>query len=101
MKDKDLPVKPGGAEAETGRSGTTIPGVCVRVAGKGLTRQGVRKSGKQRTCRRAFLRFGARQIAGRAVRRSCTRGGVECSRGGGIARGPSQRRSEYALRGSV
>src|SRR5579859_4723766 len=32
------------------------PGVCVRVAGKGLTRQGVCKSGKQRTCREGFLR---------------------------------------------
>src|SRR5712692_5850886 len=39
--------------------GTPIPGVCVRVAGKGLTRQGVRKSGKQRTYKEAFLRFGA------------------------------------------
>src|SRR5260370_32743647 len=38
---------------------TTIPGVCVRVARKGLTRQGVRKSGRQRTYREAFLRFGA------------------------------------------
>src|SRR5579859_2701290 len=33
------------------------PGVCVRAAGKGLTRQGVCKSGKQRTCREGFLRF--------------------------------------------
>ncbi len=39
--------------------GTPIPGVCVRVARKGLTRQGMRKSGKQRTYREAFLRFGA------------------------------------------
>src|SRR5260370_41656191 len=38
---------------------TPIPGVCVRVAGKGLTRHGVRKSGKQRTYKEAFLRFGA------------------------------------------
>jgi hypothetical protein len=36
-----------------------IPGVFVRVAGKGLTRQGVCKSGKQRTYKEAFLRFGA------------------------------------------
>src|SRR5579864_8644360 len=40
-----------------GRRGTPIPGVCVRVAGKGVTRQGVCKSGKQRTYRRVFLRF--------------------------------------------
>ena len=33
---------------------------CVRVAGKGLTRHGVRKSGKQRAYKEAFLRFGAR-----------------------------------------
>ena len=38
---------------------TPIPGVCVRVARKGLTRHGVRKSGKQRTYKEAFLRFGA------------------------------------------
>src|SRR5713101_451424 len=38
---------------------TPIPGVCVRVARKGLTRQGVRKSGRQRTYRETFLRFGA------------------------------------------
>src|SRR5260370_40001833 len=38
---------------------TPIPGVCVRVARKGLTRQGVRKSGKQRSYKEAFLRFGA------------------------------------------
>jgi hypothetical protein len=36
-----------------------IPGVCVRVARKGLTRHGVRKSGRQRTYKEAFLRFGA------------------------------------------
>src|SRR5579864_4313266 len=29
--------------------GTAIPGVCVRAAGKGLTRQGVCKSGRERT----------------------------------------------------
>ena len=39
--------------------GTPIPGVCVRVAGKGLTRHGVRKSGMQRTYREVFLRFDA------------------------------------------
>ncbi len=38
---------------------TPTPGVCVREARKGLTRQGVRKSGKQRTYKEAFLRFGA------------------------------------------
>ncbi len=38
---------------------TPIPGVCVRVARKGLTRRVVRKSGKQRTYKEAFLRFGA------------------------------------------
>jgi len=38
---------------------TPIPGVCVRVAGKGLTRHGVRKSGKQRTYKEAFLRLSA------------------------------------------
>jgi hypothetical protein len=37
--------------------GTPIPGVFVRVARKGLTRHGVRKSGKQRTYKEAFLRF--------------------------------------------
>ena len=41
------------------KGGTPIPGVFVRVARKGLTRHGVRKSGKQRTYREAFLRFGA------------------------------------------
>ena len=39
--------------------GTPIPGVCVRVARKGLTRHGVRKSGRQRSYKEAFLRFGA------------------------------------------
>jgi len=39
--------------------GTPIPDVCVRVARKGLTRHGVRKSGKQGTYKGAFLRFGA------------------------------------------
>jgi hypothetical protein len=49
------------AEAKLGREavGNPIPGVCVRVARKGLTRHGVRKSGKQRSYREAFSRFGA------------------------------------------
>ena len=43
-----------------GGRGHTIPGICVRVANKGVTRQGVRKSGRQRTYREAFLRECAR-----------------------------------------
>jgi len=39
--------------------GTHTPGVCIRVAAKGLTRQGVCKSGKQRTCKRVFCASGA------------------------------------------
>jgi hypothetical protein len=57
-----LLVLEGGEEKRRGNwsyRGTPIPDVCVRVAGKGLTRHGVRKSGKQRTYREAFLRFGA------------------------------------------
>src|SRR6266851_178054 len=46
--------------------GTLIPGVCVRVARKGLTRHGVRKSGKQRTYREAFLCFGATEEGAQA-----------------------------------
>ncbi len=47
-----------------GKSGAEVsayphPGVFVRVARKGLTRRGVRKSGKQTTYREALLRFGA------------------------------------------
>jgi hypothetical protein len=49
----------GGSEARQGSGGYRIPGVCVRVARKGLTRHGVRKSGKQRTYKEAFLRLGA------------------------------------------
>src|SRR5713226_10255190 len=49
----------GGREARRGSVGYAIPGVCVRVAGKGLTRHGVRKSGKQRTYKEAFLHFSA------------------------------------------
>jgi hypothetical protein len=51
----------GGSEAWWGSVGVPIPGVFVRVAGKGLTRQRVRKSGKPRTYKEAFLRFGATQ----------------------------------------
>src|SRR5260370_11695535 len=57
-----LLVLEGGEERRRGNwshGGTPIPGVCVRVARKGLTRHGVRKSGKQRTYRKAFLRFSA------------------------------------------
>src|SRR5260370_37951187 len=50
----------GGSKAWRGSAeAPPIPGVFVRVARKGLTRHGVRKSGKQRTYRGAFLRFGA------------------------------------------
>src|SRR5216684_3077996 len=50
----------GGSEAWRESVGYPIPGVFVRVARKGFTRQGVRKSGKQRSYKEAFLRFGAR-----------------------------------------
>src|SRR5579864_3453329 len=65
MKLRDLPQRHREHREERagnkGRRGTPTPGVCVRVAGKGLTRQGVCKSGKHRTYRRVFLRFWRRK----------------------------------------
>ena len=42
--------------------GIPVPGVFVRVANKGVTGEGVRKSGRERTYRRPFLRFGAGSV---------------------------------------
>src|SRR5216683_5990901 len=63
-----------------GGRGHTIPGVCVRVANKGVARQGVRKSGRQRTYRKAFLR--------------------ECAMGNGRA-GPKDLRAEKTRRSAT
>jgi len=73
---------------ENGAVVSPIPGVCVRVAGKGLTRQGVRKSGKQRTYKCASLWF-LRRTRARGAMEEGGPGGAEWSRNGGAADGTS------------